>query len=183
MSPHSCYRNAQDNCAISAARAAVTGVSAQGSIRTQEIRADRGPRGHRSTPAVVAGKVTRGDWEFDTIVGSRRRGVLISMVERGSKLVRLALVQESKSSRLPRRRNAVSKKTAQSPYPHHGQRRRVRAAQSLRSSRSTPFSNDLSVKPAGSPAGFYRLFSRLESGTMANHTMAGCGARRERNAL
>jgi len=48
-------------------------------------------------PAVVAEKSRVGDWELDTIVGSQRRGVLVSMVERGSKLVRLALVQESKS--------------------------------------------------------------------------------------
>lgn len=31
------------------------------------------------------------------MVGSQRRGVLVSMVERGSKLVRLVLVPESKS--------------------------------------------------------------------------------------
>lgn len=48
-------------------------------------------------PAIVEEKSRVGDWELDTIVGSQRRGVLISMVERGSKLVRLALVPESKS--------------------------------------------------------------------------------------
>jgi IS30 family transposase len=48
-------------------------------------------------PAIVEEKSRVGDWELDTIVGTQRRGVLVSMVERGSKLVRLALVQESKS--------------------------------------------------------------------------------------
>jgi IS30 family transposase len=51
--------------------------------------------GQRS--AIVEEKSRVGDWELDTIVGSQRRGVLVSMVERGSKLVRLALVPESKS--------------------------------------------------------------------------------------
>jgi IS30 family transposase len=48
-------------------------------------------------PAVVEEKSRVGDWELDTIVGSQRKGALVSMVERGSKLVRLALVAESKS--------------------------------------------------------------------------------------
>jgi transposase, IS30 family len=48
-------------------------------------------------PAIVEKKSRVGDWELDTIVGSQRRGALVSMVERGSKLVRLALVAESKS--------------------------------------------------------------------------------------
>jgi transposase, IS30 family len=48
-------------------------------------------------PAIVEEKSRVGDWELDTIVGSQRKGALVSMVERGSKLVRLALVAESKS--------------------------------------------------------------------------------------
>lgn len=40
-------------------------------------------------PAIVEEKSRVGDWELDTMVGTQRRGVLVSMVERGSKLVRL----------------------------------------------------------------------------------------------
>lgn len=43
-------------------------------------------------PAVVEKKRRTGDWELDTIIGSRHRGAIVSMVERKSKLVRLALV-------------------------------------------------------------------------------------------
>jgi transposase, IS30 family len=43
-------------------------------------------------PAIVEKKARVKDWELDTIVGSQRRGALVSMVERGSKLVHLALV-------------------------------------------------------------------------------------------
>ncbi len=49
-------------------------------------------------PAILEEKSHVGDWELDTIVGSQRKGALVSMVERGSKLVRLALVAESKSA-------------------------------------------------------------------------------------
>ena len=48
-------------------------------------------------PAIVEEKSRVGDWELDTIVGRQRKGALVSMVERGSKFVRLALVAESKS--------------------------------------------------------------------------------------
>ena len=48
-------------------------------------------------PAIVEEKSRVGDWELDTMVGSQRKGAMVSMVERGSKLVRLALVAESKS--------------------------------------------------------------------------------------
>lgn len=47
--------------------------------------------------AIVERKCRLGDWELDTIIGSKRRGALVSMVERRSKLLRLALVQEYKS--------------------------------------------------------------------------------------
>lgn len=49
-------------------------------------------------PAIVEEKSRVGDWELDTIVGSQHRGVLVSMVERGSKFLRLALVREPKSA-------------------------------------------------------------------------------------
>jgi IS30 family transposase len=48
-------------------------------------------------PAIVDLKCRLGDWELDTIIGSKRRGALVSMAERKSKLVRLALVQSTKS--------------------------------------------------------------------------------------
>lgn len=48
-------------------------------------------------PAIVERKCRLGDWELDTIIGSKRRGALVSMVERRSKLVRLALVEEYKA--------------------------------------------------------------------------------------
>ncbi|SFS08659.1 hypothetical protein SAMN05421771_1517 [Granulicella pectinivorans] len=68
-------------------------------------------------PAVVAEKSRVGDWELDTIVGSQRRGVVVSMVGRGSKLVRLALVQESKSVTVAEANQPCLGKTAQKSLP------------------------------------------------------------------
>jgi IS30 family transposase len=48
-------------------------------------------------PAIVDLKVRVGDWELDTIIGSKHRGAIVSMAERRSKLVRLALVQSCKA--------------------------------------------------------------------------------------
>ena len=49
-------------------------------------------------PAIVESKSRVGDWELDTIVGPQgRRGALVSMVERCSKIVRLALVPSCKA--------------------------------------------------------------------------------------
>lgn len=56
----------------------------------------------KERPAIVEQKSRVGDWELDTIIGHKRHGVLVSMVERGSKLVRLALVHEPKSSTVAR---------------------------------------------------------------------------------
>jgi IS30 family transposase len=53
-------------------------------------------------PAIVEQKSRIGDWELDTIVGSQHRGALVSMAERMSKLVRLALVQSCKSDEVAR---------------------------------------------------------------------------------
>lgn len=53
-------------------------------------------------PAIVEKKDRVGDWELDTMIGSKRRGVLVSMVERGSKFLRLALVHEPKSETVAR---------------------------------------------------------------------------------
>jgi transposase, IS30 family len=43
-------------------------------------------------PAIVDTKERLGDWELDTIVGTRQSGVIVSMVERTSKLTRLVLL-------------------------------------------------------------------------------------------
>lgn len=43
-------------------------------------------------PAVVERKARVGDWEADTIIGGERRGAIVSLVERRSKLTRLAPV-------------------------------------------------------------------------------------------
>ena len=49
-------------------------------------------------PAVVERKSRVGDWELDTIVSpSKHKGALVSMVDRCSKLVRLALVNSCKA--------------------------------------------------------------------------------------
>jgi len=49
-------------------------------------------------PAIVESKSRIGDWELDTIVGPQGcRGALVSMVERCSKIVRLALVPSCKA--------------------------------------------------------------------------------------
>jgi len=53
-------------------------------------------------PAIVERKSRVGDWELDTIIGSQHRGALVSMAERKSKLVRLALVQSTKSEEVGR---------------------------------------------------------------------------------
>jgi IS30 family transposase len=49
--------------------------------------------GIEERPAVVDARGRGGDWEADTIVGRRGRGALLSLVERKSKLVRLAWVE------------------------------------------------------------------------------------------
>ena len=43
-------------------------------------------------PAIVDEKTRLGDWELDTIIGRDHKGVIVSMVERYSKLTRLAKV-------------------------------------------------------------------------------------------
>ena len=46
-------------------------------------------------PLIVESKDRLGDWEVDTIVGGGRKGAVVSMVERTSKLTKLALVERS----------------------------------------------------------------------------------------
>jgi transposase, IS30 family len=43
-------------------------------------------------PAIVDRKARRGDWEADTIIGRNHQGAIVSLVDRKSKLVRLAKV-------------------------------------------------------------------------------------------
>src|SRR5690242_5842026 len=46
-------------------------------------------------PAVVATKARLGDWEIDTIIGKHHQQAIVSMVERQSKLTRLAKVEHN----------------------------------------------------------------------------------------
>src|SRR5437868_6539829 len=46
-------------------------------------------------PAVVANKERLGDWEVDTIIGKNHQQAMVSMVERQSKLTRLAKVERN----------------------------------------------------------------------------------------
>ena len=48
-------------------------------------------------PAIVDAKTRLGDWELDSIIGAKHRGSIVSMVERTSKLVRLALLNRPTS--------------------------------------------------------------------------------------
>jgi transposase, IS30 family len=45
-------------------------------------------------PAIVEEKSRLGDWELDTIIGREHKGAIVSMVERHSKLTRLAHVKQ-----------------------------------------------------------------------------------------
>lgn len=46
-------------------------------------------------PSIVGRKERFGDWEADTIIGRSHQGALLSMVERKSKLLRMALVEQN----------------------------------------------------------------------------------------
>jgi len=53
---------------------------------------------HRSIderPAIVDGKARCGDWEADTIIGRHHRQAIVSLVDRKSKLTRLAKVERN----------------------------------------------------------------------------------------
>lgn len=45
-----------------------------------------------SRPSIVEGKTRLGDWELDTIIGAGQSGVIVSMVERTSKLTKLVKI-------------------------------------------------------------------------------------------
>ncbi len=49
-------------------------------------------------PQIVADKARIGDWELDSIIGSHHRGAITSMVERVSKLTKLALLKTPSSA-------------------------------------------------------------------------------------
>jgi IS30 family transposase len=49
-------------------------------------------------PQIVADKTRLGDWELDSIIGAHHKGAITSMVERVSKLVRLALLATPSSA-------------------------------------------------------------------------------------
>ena len=46
----------------------------------------------KKRPQIVEQKCRLGDWELDTIIGKGHKGAIVSMVERASKLTKLALV-------------------------------------------------------------------------------------------
>jgi IS30 family transposase len=46
-------------------------------------------------PEVVAQKARLGDWEADTIIGGRHKAAMVTLVERKSKLMRLAKVRRN----------------------------------------------------------------------------------------
>ena len=46
----------------------------------------------RERPPIVEEKTRLGDWELDTIIGTRQSGAIVSMVERSSKLIKLAKI-------------------------------------------------------------------------------------------
>jgi IS30 family transposase len=50
-------------------------------------------------PAIVERKKRLGDWEGDTVVGSRHRGALLTHVERKSKLTKIAKLQRATADR------------------------------------------------------------------------------------
>lgn len=58
-------------------------------------------------PEIVEEKGRLGDWELDTIVGSGKSGAIVSMVDRASKLTKLAKVPKNISEEV---RNALVKK-------------------------------------------------------------------------
>jgi IS30 family transposase len=52
----------------------------------------------KDRPQSVADKIRLGDWELDSIIGAQHKGAISSMVERLSKLVRLALLTTPSSA-------------------------------------------------------------------------------------
>ncbi len=61
----------------------------------------------RERPEVVEEKNRVGDWEFDTMIGSKHCGVLVTLVERGSKFV---LMQKVKRKTAQEVSGAIKKK-------------------------------------------------------------------------
>ena len=53
-------------------------------------------------PQIVERKVRRGDWEADTVIGQNRRQAIVSMVERKTKLTRLAKVARNTAALVTR---------------------------------------------------------------------------------
>jgi len=63
--------------------------------------------GIEKRPAIVEKKERIGDWELDTIIGSSNTGAIVSMVDRGSKYTKLAIVPTKTASEVT---NALIKK-------------------------------------------------------------------------
>jgi IS30 family transposase len=54
----------------------------------------------RQRPSIVEKKTRLGDWELDTIIGAGHKGVIVSIVERTSKLTRLAKVSHKTAKKV-----------------------------------------------------------------------------------
>ena len=50
-------------------------------------------------PPIVETKTRLGDWELDTIIGAEHNGVIVSMVERTSKLTKLVKVSHKSAKK------------------------------------------------------------------------------------
>lgn len=56
----------------------------------------------KDRPLIVEEKSRFGDWELDTIIGANHKGVLVSMVDRASKLLKLVKVPNKEASEVTR---------------------------------------------------------------------------------
>jgi IS30 family transposase len=65
-------------------------------------RPDRQPRAHAERPEVVARRSRYGDWEGDTVVGSRHQGAVATLVERKSGYLVAGRMPDGRSASLNR---------------------------------------------------------------------------------
>jgi IS30 family transposase len=61
----------------------------------------------KERPKIVEEKTRLGDWELDTIIGAEHQGAIVSMVDRATKLTKLAKVPQKKADEV---RNALVKR-------------------------------------------------------------------------
>jgi len=58
--------------------------------------------GIENRPKIVDQKMRVGDWELDTIIGSKHKGAIVSIVDRVTKFTRLALIKSATAKRTAR---------------------------------------------------------------------------------